>query len=482
MRLAGVLALVVGGLGCADILGIEKRSFGGGEACEATVDCDDGSFCVAGRCRATPPDSALCRVLAPEPQDNVSDFSFSSSSVVLGTMLLDGQSDDVPRVAAMQLAVEEMNRGVGLGEGRRAVMVGCDYSNGQDDLRAALDYLARDLGASVVIGATSSSNTEAAIGHIIGKHYATAFVSSFSTSPTLSSIADDDLLWRTAPNDLGQAKVLSNLVVADSDVSKLAIVFIKDSYGTGLQEEMNKLLDAAGRSASLHGFDANKDLDELAQEVADANPDGMLLIAVDPADVLAIYQAMVDAGVTVPHHYLADAAKAEPLLDDGLSPEVIAILESALGTAPYHSTAAHYATFAASLVDIGVDPNATSFLAQSYDAAYLAGYGLAYAAAAEPPFDGHRVVEGFMRVVPLEGQTAEEILVGPTGFPTAVTILTSDDPERRIDIRGTGGELDFDVTTGDAPGAYEIWQRDGNAFKTCGVCGADMDVCTISGC
>ncbi len=488
MRSARIVALAIGasllgGSGCADILGIEKRTFVGGASCETTVDCEgNGSFCVAGRCAETPADSDHCEVLEPEEHARVSDYAFSSSSVVLGAMVLEGTSDDGPRVEAMRLGVEEMNRGVGIGQGRQLVMVGCDYG-AEGSLEDGLDYLARDLGATVVIGATSSSTTEAAIGHIISREYPTAFVSSFSTSPALSTIADEGLLWRTAPNDEGQAAVLANIIVDDQDVTKLAIIYVSDSYGTGLQQIVNGAVDAGGKDAAPFGYDASdvaESFTTLMTDVGDYGPDGVLVIAVDPANVIGIYQAMVDAGLSVNAHFLADAAKAEPLLDPGLSTEVAAIIDGALGTAPFHSTAQHYETFADNLNGVGVDPNGTSFLAQSYDAAYLAGYGLAYAQSADAPPDGFAVVEGFSRVV--DPDAADVVLVGVTDFPGAVTVLTSEDADRRIEIEGTGSPLDFDVTTGDAPGNYEIWRRVAGEFQTCAVCSADAASCDVSGC
>ena len=129
---------------------------------------------------------------------------------------------------------------------------------------------------------------------------------------------------------------------------------------------------------------------------------------------------------------------------------------------------------------VGVDPNGTSFLAQSYDAAYLAGYGLAYAQSAEDPSDGFAVVEGFSRVV--DPDAADVVLVGVNDFPGAVTVLTGEAADRRIEIEGTGSPLDFDVTTGDAPGNYEIWRRVGDEFETCVVCNADDASCDVSAC
>jgi len=176
--------------------------------------------------------------------------------------------------------------------------------------------------------------------------------------------------------------------------------------------------------------------------------------------------------------YLADGAKdADSLFDPGLSDPVKAIIDSALGTAPFHSEEPQYATFAGSLRNtFDLDASDFSFLAQSYDAAYVAAYALGFTQVPSPRRDGKRVAEGISRL-----SDGQRIRVGATDWPSAVAMLTSGSPGASIDAAGAGGSLDFDEN-GDAPGPYEIWQPDtiARAFATCNVCesGASCDVST----
>jgi hypothetical protein len=140
-----------------------------------------------------------------------------------------------------------------------------------------------------------------------------------------------------------------------------------------------------------------------------------------------------------------------------------------------------YGTLKQALADaFEIDADGFSFLAQSYDAAYLAGYGLAYAEAAAPPQDGRRVVEGFSRTV-----AGTSIRVGKPEWNQARRALTEgDDADRTIDIDGTSGPLDFDVSTGDTTGPMEIWRpnADATSFETCAVCDPAAETCDLSGC
>jgi branched-chain amino acid transport system substrate-binding protein len=417
-------------------------------------------------------------MVEPEELDQIGDHDFTAQDpVILGALLQRDQEDDVTRLAAMELAVREINDGGGLGAARRLVMVSCDYDDDETLLRQSVDYLARGLGSATVIGPIPSVNTQRTIDFVVEQDLAVAVVSSTSTSTALTDYPDEGLLWRTSPNDEGQAAVLADLVDGAA-VSKLAIVYINDTYGSALQEGVNA---AVSSDTELFPYDNGDDFDALMQDVPTYDPDGMLLIAVRSENVIAIYEALVTAGLdaTIDDHFLADSAKAEALLDEGLSTEVKGELAQALGTAPFHSEESHYDTFEVNLSNAGVDPTGTSFLAQSYDAAYLAGYGLAFAQAAPTPRLGFRVVEGFAQLV--DGQAID---VGRTDWPAAVAALTDPDvtlEERKVDINGTGGPLDFDLATGDAPGNYEIWRVDGTSFTTCAVCLADQP-CDLGGC
>lgn len=507
-RWGAAVGLLWAATGCADILGIEARTF---EPCDSTFACREqngpGSFCSAGECVSTPPTHDDCVLLEPASEStNVTDHDWQSgSAVVLGVMYRVANQGEASRVLAMRLAVREINDNLGLGlQGeRRLVMVACDYGgdDGQLDGAAARDriergvaYLGHDLGAAAIIGGTSSASTQIATNHIVLERLPTAYVSSFSTSTQLTDYDDRldpsdgfGLLWRTAATDAGQAVALAQLIGGTANLSRVAIVYVDDTYGRSLQEDVRSELSTVNPSiaTSLHSFASSQaSFADIVTDVVAQNPDGLLVIGVDGATVIGVYDDLVATGqhASIAHHFLADAAKDQTaLLASDLAPEVKAIVASALGTAPYHSEGVQYGTFKQALADaFDIDADGFSFLAQSYDAAYLAGYGLAYAEAAAPPHDGRRVVEGFSRTVAGAG-----IRVGKPEWNQARRALTEgDDAARTIDIEGTSGPLDFDVSTGDTTGPMEIWRptADFTSFETCAVCDPAAESCDLANC
>jgi ABC-type branched-subunit amino acid transport system substrate-binding protein len=404
----------------------------------------------------------------------------------------------------MRLAVREVNTNGGVGAGRKLAMVVCDYG-GADGVaegaeQAALieggvDLLGARLSAPVIIAGSSSAVTQQALDRILTRRYPVAFVSSFSTSTQLTKYPDklspDDpvgLLWRTAPDDSAQADVLGRLIDAEPGISKLAIVYVDDAYGAPLQQGVKVALGALGSSmaTSVHPFGDGTDFATLMAEVFDqaAPPDAMLFIGVDGHQVVEAYQALVDSGhaPAIHAHFLADAAKDKTTLFDPTLPSAVRdIIRSAKGTAPFHSTAPHYDTFAVNLeTEFGVDAEGFSFLAHSYDAAYLAAYGLVWADASDRALDGVGVAEGFARL-----EDGEVLPVGRATWPAAVTALTTGSPaDRQLDIDGTSGPLDFDPATGNAPGPIEIWRPDSalDHFQTCASCQPGDAACDLSAC
>jgi len=496
--LAISLAALGGGLGCQQILGIEARELD--TSCQTAFDCrlsGTGRFCVTGECVAAPPASTLCHQLEPQ-EGAVGAIDWSQDPPILGTLFRENNSGELPRLEAMRLAVREINDSGKMGPGRDLTMIVCDYGGADGSVEGdeeeqlihqGVDYLSAVLGAPVIISGSSSSATQIAIDRILTQGYPTAFISSFSTSTQLTGypdkLGDSDpfgLLWRTSTNDAFQAQVLARLIDATSGVTKIAIAYVDDAYGRPLQQGVKDALDAlgSGQDSSLHPFDETIDLTDLVDDIANEGADSLLVIGIDGQIVVDIYNEVVAAGLqdSFLSCFLADAAKdAETLLAD---PDVHVLVARARGTAPYHSDAAHYDTFEQNIYnEFEVEAADYSFLAQSYDAAYMAAYGLAFAGAKDgSAADGRRVAEGFSRLV-----SGNAIIVDSSTWPSALNTLTSGaDADRHIDIDGKSGPLDFDVPTGDAPGPIEIWRAssDLSGLETCDSC-QTTEECDLSG-
>lgn len=496
--------------GCDRVLGLERRTYGGpSNACTSALECEQGRFCDAGSCVATPPTTDLpCAVFEPANEPTaISAFDWTARHHVLGVLARTNNTGEVPRVDAIRLAVREINEAGGIretgGPNTPLAMVVCDYGGamGLDAgneaataIGASLELLGPGLGARVAIAASSSSATNSAIVHLTTNALPVALISPFSTSPALNDFDDRlpggtaGLLWRTAPDDTYQAKALAKLVDEDVKVSRLAILYVDDSYGKSLQEALRGELKKLPRmlDASIAALGVTPKPEDFASKVASLAADstnGLLIVGSDGPFAVEALKAVVAGGYTgtFPSIFLADAAKEQStLLDSTLSTEVKALIKTARGTAPYHSDGVHYGTFAAGYLEtFKIDASAFSFLANSYDAAYLAGYALSWAHASGEIFDGRRVAEGLASL-----SSGDTIAVGETTWNTASERLTNLAlSPRTINVDGTSGPLDFGAN-GQASGPIEIWRAtsDLSAFEHCAVCFATKDECEPSPC
>jgi branched-chain amino acid transport system substrate-binding protein len=180
-----------------------------------------------------------------------------------------------PEIAGVGLAAKEIN------DADLGITIDVTYGDsGDTDNKAYATEVPRLLadGVSAIIGAASSGTSKLFIDDVTG-----AGVIQFSpanTSADFTTWDDNGLYWRTAPSDVLQGEVLGNLIAEDGNAT-LGIIYLNDSYGTGLKEFTSKAFTAAGgevvAEASYNTGDTS--FDAQISQVTAANPDAIALIA-----------------------------------------------------------------------------------------------------------------------------------------------------------------------------------------------------------
>ena len=151
--------------------------------------------------------------------------------------------------------------------------------------------------------------------------------------------------------------------------------------------------------------------------------------------------------------FFTDGSMDSALVDPSSPPPSKAILAKAQGTAPADPSGSNYDVFTANLMTQFGLTTPVSFLAQSYDATYVGAYGVVYASRSGTNYDGLDVATGIAHL-----EQGPVIPLGPVQWPAGVGDLLN---QGSIDITGTSGPLQFDPTTGEAPGAILWWQITG---------------------
>ncbi|MCK6573934.1 ABC transporter substrate-binding protein [Myxococcota bacterium] len=464
-----ILALLAGGAtGCSLGLDFEDECSGNGSCGSGRV-CQSG-YCVSGSAQA--PDaggpSPLVNDLCPQL------VGASEAEVRAGKALLIGALSPAtgalaatgrPVERAIFLAVEEINQVGGI-DGRKLAVLACDDGTADNDLaeRAATHLI--EVGQVPAIVGPAASGTLIEVFSAVTHDAEVVLISPSATSPSITTLADDGLVWRTPPSDDLQGNAIAQYLLAekaagDGGLEKVAVINRNDTYGNALRTVIQNGWCAAASCEETTYFtktysDASlgSDLATAVQGLEAFGPDVTVLVGFLDDGVDFLNLAGTRAGIRK-RFILTDGMKEAPLVD---RVESAAVLEGILGTAPATPDNPNTQTFElAYRAKWNTAPSI--FNAQAYDATYLLALAIAGAGRDATP-GGPDIARQLRRMT--GGQKV--ISVGPTDFGEGVRTLRAAS-DARIDFDGASGPLNFDPNTGEAPADIEAWRVDTAAGK-----------------
>lgn len=208
------------------------------------------------------------------------------------------------RFAGARLAIKEINAAGGvLGQPVKWV-----EGNDGADTKVATATIGshKTAGVHVLIGASGSGVVTGVLPEVM-KNGMVLFTPS-ATAASLSTVADDGLLFRTAPSDVLQARAIADMIMRDG-ARKVTLIGKKDAYGEGLVTGVQKELLAAGMtdvSIQTLLFDIEggkiKDAGQLAgiaQQAVDFKPDGVLVVGT--TESAEMIKALADGKLLIRH-------------------------------------------------------------------------------------------------------------------------------------------------------------------------------------
>lgn len=405
-------------------------------------------------------------------------------AVVLGTLFpMSGVNATAmkPRVNAAELARQHIHKaasglpGINGGPSRPLVLLVCD--DAQDSLRAAR-HLANDLHVPGIIGPAFSGVTTN-VAKEVTIPAGTLIISPSATSPTLTELADNGLVWRTAPSDAIQSLAMVQAIstklepdvraaysLKETDKIRVAVAHKGDAYGTGLASYLSKNLRFNGGATAAANADSYKQIDygdpqkTAAAEQAAAYKRTVdlivafkphILITVGTTEAVSEVFAKVEAGWPA-----ADPLRPRHLVSDGLQvPELLAQVGSndalrkrVLGTVP-GVPGANFDSFKIALDGAFPGMSADSYAAGAYDATLLLGFAIA--AGGNKLLTGPLLNEGLKRTIPAAGAPLVNADLNEINKGFAAMATTG------IDFNGASGPLDFDPKTGEALADIQLW-------------------------
>ncbi|WP_411698989.1 ABC transporter substrate-binding protein, partial [Conyzicola sp.] len=183
----------------------------------------------------------------------------------------------------VDLAVKEIN------EANAGLEISVDHKDSGDTTTDLATQSATSLladGVSVILGAASSGVSKTFIDQVT--QAGVVQISPANTSPDFTTYEDDGYYFRTAPSDVLQGRILGNKILADGKTN-VAILYMNDAYGTGLEENLKASLeDGGGTVVGEEIFEpASTDFTSAIQALLATNPDALVVISFDEIKTIA---------------------------------------------------------------------------------------------------------------------------------------------------------------------------------------------------
>lgn len=424
--------------------------------CENDTQCASDRVCLKGQTGGA---VGYCIPMPPLCRREAGDFAGPDHVVLAAALPLTagvpdagGTLDDseVGGLNALKLALDEVN--VRTIDGRKLALYVCDTYRDAPTTNAQVTWLADELGAKAIFFSGSGQGIEA---HKVASTRNVLLMSATATSPELVNVHQTSgLLWRTAPPDTLQGRVLADFIQADATfatVSNVSVVYVDDAYGQGLKSVIQTLLPAARYTVRAIPYTEGEDLAPVVNALDLQAPHLTVLIAfrAEAKEILRLARGKTRLLASNGHKWMfTDSAKDPAILEGGALSEV----QNSYGFAPAQGAGSAYPSFRDSFtLKYSVDPSQYSFLSHAYDAMYVVSLAHAYAlGAGGGTVDGLKLAEGIQKLS--SGNPFRLEPTNVTGMLNAMKAGTS------INIEGSSGKLDFVPDAGAPPSPIERWQ------------------------
>lgn len=338
------------------------------------------------------------------------------------------------------LAQKLINEQGGLLDGREIELVNVDT---QTQPQAGVDgaqKLVNIDNVQAMVGALSSGITIPVVDSVTAPNEVVQ-ISPSATSPVLTTIEDDGYFFRTVPSDALQGVVAGNLA-ADQGYDSLAIIYVNNDYGQGLNDAIIKQFEKRGGeiTASIAFEPSKVSYRSELMDAAEENPDALLLIAyTDDGGITIIRQALENGFFK--EFIFTDGLKA-PEITDGIEP----YLEGMYGTTPTSLPGGKgpelfQEMYEAEYGELPPKP----YIDTSYDATFVIALAIEKAGVVEGP----AIRDAIHEILDFEGET-----VNINEWSKAKELIAQG---KKINYEGASGPVSFDEV-GDRAGAIGIWQ------------------------
>ena len=347
-----------------------------------------------------------------------------------------------PIFAGAELVVKEVNEQGGI-LGGELTLISADGACDATAAAAAADKLINTDNVTGIVGALCTGETIGAFNGS-GLSGGVVFISPASSAPALTTLEDNDLVYRTTPSDALQGVKLADLLLAKG-VKDIAVTYVNNDYGKGFAEALAAAYTAGGGTIAANVAHEEGKADyraELGNLTASQN---LVILAYANASGNTLLRQAVESG-NFTTYVGGDGMVGDDLLI-GIDPAAVEGLIATRAGAPAGEATTTYTDLANAA---GIEANAT-YAPQAYDAAFLLALAIEK--------NGSASREGLSAALrEVASAPGEKILPGE--WTKAVELIKAGTD---IDYDGAGGALDFDEA-GDVDGIIVELAVEGGAF------------------
>ncbi|MDO7642596.1 MAG: ABC transporter substrate-binding protein, partial [Reinekea forsetii] len=292
------------------------------------------------------------------------------------------------------------------------------------------DRLINSEGAIALVGGLCSGATIAAANNI-AIPAGVPMISPASTSPALTDLDDNDLVFRTAPSDAYQGAMLANLLTAKG-ITEIAITYVNNDYGKGFADALEASFTGTVTANEAHE-DSKADYRAELGSLASTGTETLVVLAYADGSGQTILRQAYESGDFT--RYIGGDGMVGQSLIDAVGADV---LDGMIATKPGTPDVPGKDVFAKEMKALLLDPNAV-FSAQAYDAAFL----LALAIEENGTTDKAGLSAALRKVSSAPGE-----IVLPGEWAKAKKLIAAG---KDINFEGASGNHEFDAN-GDVPG------------------------------
>ena len=377
-----------------------------------------------------------------------------------------------PLENSVQLAADDWNNTVELQGDRTIGMIFCDVTGGSAVAEIAAAHVIDEIGIPAMIGPIFSQTT-IDVAENVAIPADVFVISPTGTSKEITTLDDNDLVWRTIPSDIYQANAMADRTAEWMPAPANVLVLYKDdAYGNGLLTDMFSKLDSQFGSSNFvsikypdpASFTNPDDLQAAyGQVIANALgafggplPESVILLGTsETKDLVQGYVGGLATvpTLTVPRFFVSHGGvpSMELIVDtiESLNPGLAAyktpLINAVEGNAPVIQDPDNFAAYNIRYRIAFNNQDAITASSLSYDASLVTFFAMS-TIAAEDPITGPSIAAA-MGDLQDAGGTA--VSFSGTGLDFIETGRNALATGGTVDLQGTSGALTFDLMTGE---------------------------------